>query len=88
MLIKTSKTGLIFSFFPFKVQWNAVKFFKIGGPDLPESMLPVGVTLADNKTKLVSISPSQNLMYHVCSVSTATLEKDIVQTNVAGFVVV
>ncbi|CAD5113262.1 DgyrCDS2440 [Dimorphilus gyrociliatus] len=72
----------------FEVQWSSVKFFKIGGPDLPESMLPVGITLADNKTKVVSVTPSRNLMYHVCSVSTANTEKEIIQSNAAGFVVI
>ena len=58
-------------------------------PDLPASMLPLGMTAADNKTKLVQLEPGPTLVHRVLSVSSATQPtEDIVQTNVAGFIVV
>lgn len=43
----------------------------------------------DTHTKLVPVSPSRDLVYHILSLSMAeSLEENLIETNVAGFVVV
>lgn len=83
--------GLKNNFFPhsFDVKFNDVKMFKVGAPSLPESCLPLGTKSQDSQTKLVPTLPSNMLLHHVLSVSAAkTVDQDIVETNVLGFVVV
>ncbi|XP_074653182.1 polyribonucleotide 5'-hydroxyl-kinase Clp1-like [Tubulanus polymorphus] len=83
--------GIKNNLFPhaFEVKFSEVKIFKIGAPDLPDSCLPLGMKPQDNKTKLVPVSPGPGLLHHVLSVSMAvSTDEDIVQTNVAGFIVV
>uniref|UniRef100_A0A2C9K704 Protein CLP1 homolog n=2 Tax=Biomphalaria glabrata TaxID=6526 RepID=A0A2C9K704_BIOGL len=83
--------GLKNNFFPhsFDVKFNDVKLFKVGAPSLPESCLPLGMKVIDNQTKLVPLLPSNNLLHHILSVSAATtVDQDIVETNVLGFIVV
>uniref|UniRef100_A0A0B6ZVK8 Protein CLP1 homolog n=1 Tax=Arion vulgaris TaxID=1028688 RepID=A0A0B6ZVK8_9EUPU len=79
------------SLFPhrFDVKFNDVKLFKVGAPSLPESCLPLGMKAQDSQTKLVPLLPSNNLLHHVLSISAATtVDQDIVETNVLGFVIV
>ena len=40
-----------------EVGFNEVKIFKIGAPQLPDSLLPVGMRVEDNFTKIFPITP-------------------------------
>jgi len=65
------------------------KLYKIGAPELPDSCIPLGVSIADNRTKLVAINPNpRDLLNRVLSVSYTSAPEDVIITNVAGFVVV
>jgi len=65
------------------------KIYKIGAPELPDSCLPLGMKVADNKTKLVSVNPNaRDLLNHVLAVSFTSVTDDVIITNVAGFIVV
>lgn len=78
-------------FYPhsFDVKWNEAKIFKIGAPDLPDSCMPLGMKAEDNKLKLVPVQIGPTILHHILAVSfAASLEEDVVQTNVAGFVCV
>jgi len=75
----------------FEVSFSEVKdkLFKIGAPELPDSCLPLGMKISDNKTKLVSVNPNpRDLLNHVLAVSFTSATEDVIITNVAGFVVV
>jgi len=73
----------------FEVKFEDVNLFKIGAPELPESMLPLGMNPEETRTKLVQLKPSLGLLHHILSVSTATSsEEDVVSTNVAGFILI
>ena len=77
--------------FHFQVSFSEVKdkLFKIGAPELPDSCLPLGMKISDNKTKLVSVNPNpRDLLNHVLAVSFTSATEDVIITNVAGFVVV
>jgi len=75
--------------FTFDVKFSQIFLYKIGAPELPNSMLPLGMTPSDNRTKPVRILPSVTLLHHVLSASFASSpEEDIVQSNVAGFIVI
>lgn len=65
------------------------KLFKIGAPELPDSCLPLGMKITNNKTKLVAVNPNpRDLLNRLLSVSFTTVVEDVIMTNVAGFVVV
>ncbi len=70
--------------------WEPARFRRVSAPDLPASLLPLGTSAADSKTKLVAVDPGPTLVHRVLSISTAASaeEEDVVQTNVAGFIVV
>jgi len=75
----------------FEVSFSEIKdkLFKIGAPELPDSCLPLGMKISDNKTKLVSVNPNpRDLLNHVLAVSFTSATEDVIITNVAGFVVV
>ncbi|XP_014774939.1 polyribonucleotide 5'-hydroxyl-kinase Clp1 [Octopus bimaculoides] len=82
--------GIRNTYFPhsFEVKFTDVKIYKIGGPHLPDSCLPLGMKSQDSKTKLVPVQPGVNLMHHVLSMSAATTLEKLVEVNVLGFVVV
>ena len=40
-----------------EINFNEVKIFKIGTPQLPDSLLPVGMKAEENHTKIFQISP-------------------------------
>jgi hypothetical protein len=45
-------------------------FYPTGAPELPDSCLPLGMKVTDNKTKLVAVNPSvRDLLNHVLAVS-------------------
>jgi len=75
----------------FEVSFSEIKdkLFKIGAPELPDSCLPLGMKISDNKTKLVAVNPNpRDLLNHVLAVSFTSATEDVIITNVAGFVVV
>ncbi|XP_039272809.1 polyribonucleotide 5'-hydroxyl-kinase Clp1-like [Styela clava] len=78
-------------YFPhaFDVKFSEISIFKIGAPALPDSCLPLGMEEDDTQTKLVPVRPQRDLVHHILSLSMAeSLEENLVETNVAGFVVV
>ncbi|CAK8680053.1 polyribonucleotide 5'-hydroxyl-kinase Clp1-like [Clavelina lepadiformis] len=78
-------------YFPhaFDVSFQDVELFKIGAPSLPDSCLPLGVEQEDTHTKLVPVTPGRDLVHHILSLSMAeSLDENLIETNVAGFVVV
>eukprot|EP00092_Neocalanus_flemingeri_P007445 GFUD01008041.1.p1 GENE.GFUD01008041.1~~GFUD01008041.1.p1 ORF type:complete len:444 (+),score=129.18 GFUD01008041.1:63-1334(+) len=75
----------------FEVSFSEIKdkLYKIGAPELPDSCLPLGMKITDNKTKLVAVNPNpRDLLNHVLAVSFTSGTEDVIITNVAGFVVV
>lgn len=73
----------------FDVKWSDLKIYKIGAPALPDSCMPLGMKAEDNMTKLVAVQPGPNLLHHILAVSFAeSIEDDVIQTNVAGFICV
>lgn len=73
----------------FDVKWSELKIYKIGAPTLPDSCMPLGMKAEDNMTKIVSVQPGPALLHHILAVSFAeSIEEDVIQTNVAGFVCV
>jgi len=75
----------------FEVSFSEIKdkLYKIGAPELPDSCLPLGMKISDNKTKLVAVNPNpRDLLNHVLAVSFTSATEDVIITNVAGFVVV
>uniref|UniRef100_UPI00358F4597 polyribonucleotide 5'-hydroxyl-kinase Clp1-like n=1 Tax=Myxine glutinosa TaxID=7769 RepID=UPI00358F4597 len=79
------------AFFPhaFDLRFTDVKIYKIGAPAIPASCLPLGMSQEENQLKVVPITPGRDLVHHVLSVSMANGPQDnVVEANVAGFVVV
>lgn len=73
----------------YDVKWSEIKIFKIGAPSLPNSCMPLGMKAEDNKTKLVAVTPTPTLLHHILAISFAdSVEDDIIQTNVVGFICV
>lgn len=73
----------------FDVVFDEILVYKIGAPELPQSMMPLGQTSQSNRTKPILIEPGPGLLHHILGISTAlSHEEDIVQTNIAGFIVV
>lgn len=73
----------------FDVKFSDVKIFKVGSPALPDSCLPLGMKKEDNFTKLVAVQPSLQLLHHILAVSFAeSVEENVIQSNVAGFICV
>ena len=75
----------------FEVNFSDIKdkLYKIGAPELPDSCLPLGMKITNNKTKLVAVNPNpRDLLNRILSVSFTSAVEDLIMTNVAGFVVV
>lgn len=75
----------------FEVSFSDIKdkLFKIGAPELPDSCLPLGMKITDNKTKLVAVNPNpRDLLNRVLTVSFTSTVEDVIMTNAAGFLVV
>ncbi|XP_034240619.1 protein CLP1 homolog [Thrips palmi] len=73
----------------FDVRFSDVKIYKIGAPSLPDSCMPLGMKADDNKTKLVQMQPGMGILNHILAVSFAnSLEEEVIQSNVAGFICV
>lgn len=77
-----------------EIGFGEVKIFKIGAPQLPESMLPMGMKAEDHNTKVFQIQPSSALVNHILSVNNADeIEDDsdktqLLETNLCGYLVV
>lgn len=79
------------SYFPhlYDINFSDICIYKIGAPELPDSCLPLGMEPEDSQTKLVPVKPQLDLVHHILSLSMAeSLEENLIETNVAGFVVV
>eukprot|EP00127_Corallochytrium_limacisporum_P005295 Clim_evm26s202 gene=Clim_evmTU26s202 len=74
------------------VPFSEVVIYQAGGEDIPDSVLPLGMTQADNKKRMILIEPSEGLRDRLCSVSVAQRDDaegaDILRSNIAGFVVI
>ncbi|XP_022657342.1 polyribonucleotide 5'-hydroxyl-kinase Clp1-like [Varroa jacobsoni] len=83
--------GLKTTLYPhsFDVKFSDIKVFKIGAPALPDSCMPLGMKVDDNRTKLVEVQNPASLLHHILSVSFAvSADEDTILSNVAGFVCV
>lgn len=72
----------------FDVKISEVKLYKVGVPNLPSSCLPAGMKAEDHSLKLVPIQPGSQIVNKLFSLSMANSLEDVVDTNVAGFVIV
>lgn len=73
----------------FDVKWSDLRIYKVGAPALPDSCMPLGMKAEDNMTKIVAVQPGPNLLHHLLAVSFASsVDEDVLQTNVAGFICV
>lgn len=73
----------------FDVKWSDMQIYKVGAPALPDSCMPLGMKAEDNKTKLVLVQPNMSLLHHILAVTFAdSIENDVIQSNVAGFICV
>lgn len=54
--------GLKSNFYPysFDVKFNDAKIFRIGTPNLPDSLLPVGMSREENNTRVYRITPCES----------------------------
>ena len=82
-----------FELFPhrFAIKFHELKdkVYKIGAPQLPDSCMPIGYKADDSKTKAVAVSLTpRELENHVLAVTYATDKDKLLETNVAGFIVV
>ncbi|XP_078492272.1 polyribonucleotide 5'-hydroxyl-kinase Clp1 [Ciona intestinalis] len=78
-------------YFPhaFNIKFSEVEIYKIGAPSLPDSCLPLGMEPENTQTKLVQVTPGRDMTHHILSLSMAeSLDENLIETNVAGFVVV
>lgn len=73
----------------FDVSLDEILVYKIGAPELPQSMMPLGQTSQSNRAKPFIVEPGPALLHHILAISNATShEEDLVRTNIAGFIVV
>ncbi|KAJ9598459.1 hypothetical protein L9F63_010855, partial [Diploptera punctata] len=82
--------GLRTSLYPhsFDVRFSDAKIYKIGAPALPDSCMPLGMKAEDNLTKLVAVTPGDDV-HQILAVSfAASVDEEVIQSNVAGFVCV
>ena len=82
-----------FELFPhrFDIKFHDLKdkVFKIGAPQLPDSCMPIGYKADDSQTKAVAVSLTpKELVHHLLAVSHAKDKDKLLDTNVAGFIVV
>ena len=70
------------------VNFDEVEIFKVGAPVLSNSCLPFDVEPEEYEKKLVPVKIGPELVNKLLSVNHAECEVDIIETNLAGFVVV
>lgn len=78
-------------FFPhsFHIRFDEVQIFKIGAPNLPDSLLPVGMKAEDTRTKIVPVPFGTQLLHHLLAISLCeSTTENLLETNIAGFVCV
>ncbi|CAF0776828.1 unnamed protein product [Brachionus calyciflorus] len=76
-----------------EISFNEVNIYKIGAPQLPDHLLPMGMKSEDNSTKIFAQPPTSQLINHLLAVSYADDvdgddKSSIIETNIAGFLVV
>ncbi|XP_063715229.1 polyribonucleotide 5'-hydroxyl-kinase Clp1-like [Symsagittifera roscoffensis] len=71
-----------------EVSFDEVEVFKVGAPVLSNSCLPFDAEPEDYEKKLVPVEVGPELVNKLLSVNHAECEMDIIETNLAGFVVV
>ncbi|KAF6017759.1 CLP1 [Bugula neritina] len=73
----------------FYVNFSEVSIYKIGAPELPASLLPLGMVMEQGETKLMPMVPSEALRYHVLSLCAGErgAEKSV-YSPVSGFIVI
>lgn len=73
----------------FDVKWSDIQICKVGAPSVPDSCMPLGMKAEENKTKVLEIQPSQSILHHILALTFCeSLEVDVINSNVAGFVCV
>jgi len=71
------------------IAFKEVNVFRIGGgPQAPQSALPIGARSLYDATQLVEVTPDLNLLHSLLAVSYATDAESILESNIAGFVYV
>uniref|UniRef100_A0A914W0J6 Protein CLP1 homolog n=1 Tax=Plectus sambesii TaxID=2011161 RepID=A0A914W0J6_9BILA len=78
-------------FYPhtFDMRFDEFELVKIGAAELPDSLLPFGMKTEDHRTKVVSVTPSPQLVHHLLALSMAeAADETVLKANVAGFVCV
>ena len=58
------------------------------GPAAPQSALPIGAESKQDNVKLVAVHPSPDLVHSVLAVSHSRTAEGVLDSNVAGFIVV
>ena len=46
-----------------EINFNEIKIFKIGTPQLPDSLLPMGMKTEENHTKIFQIAPCNFILF-------------------------
>ncbi|CAF1072694.1 unnamed protein product [Adineta steineri] len=72
----------------FTIEFNEIKIYKIGAPQIPDSCLPAGMILKNPYNKILPIAASPALMHHVLAVSSSNDPEQLLAKNILGFVVV
>jgi polyribonucleotide 5'-hydroxyl-kinase len=73
----------------FILDFRDVVIFKIGGgPQAPQSALPIGAQPTVDPVRLIEIIPGSEIVHSILGVSHAKIQEDILNTNIAGFLYV
>lgn len=73
----------------FDVKWTDIQICKVGAPNLPDSCMPIGMKSEGNQTKLCVIQPNQSILHHILAQTFCeTIEDDVINSNIAGYVCV
>jgi len=71
------------------VDFKDVVIYKVGGgPQAPQSALPIGAESSQDPVRLVETYPSSDLVHSVLAVAHAKSPETILESSVAGFLVV
>lgn len=78
-------------FYPhsFDVKFSDIQIYKVGAPALPDSCMPLGMKADNNKTKLLPIQPTLNMLHHILAITFhESMDDDVLKSNIMGFVCV
>lgn len=78
-------------FYPhsFDVKFSDIQIYKVGAPALPDSCMPLGMKADSNKTKLLPIQPTLNMLHHILAITFCeSIDDEVLQSNIMGFVCV